>query len=57
MGNSICGRDIWRQRVPVFEGYRLPSTGSRWDKRWGSGRVKILIVFCAFQRGGYGKVF
>jgi hypothetical protein len=36
--NSICGRVVRRQRVPVFEGHRLPSTGSRWDIRWVSGR-------------------
>jgi hypothetical protein len=29
--NSISGRVVRRQRVPVFEGHRLPSTGSRWD--------------------------
>jgi hypothetical protein len=33
-GNSISGRVVRRQRVPVFEEHRLPSTGSRWDKRW-----------------------
>jgi hypothetical protein len=32
--NSCSGRVARRQRVPVFEGHRLPSTGSRWDKRW-----------------------
>jgi hypothetical protein len=30
-GNSISGRVVRRQRVPVFEGHRLPSTASRWD--------------------------
>jgi hypothetical protein len=38
--NSISGRVVRRQRVPVFEGHRLPSTGSRWDIRWVSGRGK-----------------
>jgi hypothetical protein len=33
-GNSISGRVVRRQMVPVFEEYRLPSIGSRWDKRW-----------------------
>jgi hypothetical protein len=33
-GNSIYDRVVRRQRVPVFEGHRLPSTASRWDKRW-----------------------
>jgi hypothetical protein len=32
-GNSICGRVVRRQRVPVFETHRLPLTGSRWDMR------------------------
>jgi hypothetical protein len=33
-GKSVSGRFVRRQRVPVFEEHRLPSTGSRWDKRW-----------------------
>jgi hypothetical protein len=32
-----------RQRVAVFEEHRLPSTGSRWDIRWVSGRGKSWI--------------
>jgi hypothetical protein len=36
--NSISGRYFRSQRLPVFEGQRLPSTGSRWDIRWVSGR-------------------
>jgi hypothetical protein len=32
-GNSISDRVVRRQRVPVFEGQRLPSTGSRRDIR------------------------
>jgi hypothetical protein len=40
-GNSISGRVVRRQRVPVFEGQRLPSTGSRWDIRWVSGRENL----------------
>jgi hypothetical protein len=32
-GNSICGRVVRRQRVPVFVSHRQPSIGSRWDKR------------------------
>jgi hypothetical protein len=54
-GNSISGRVVRRQRVPVFEGHRLPSTGSRWDIRWVSGRGKTWF-FC-IQRSGFGKVF
>jgi hypothetical protein len=37
-GNTISGRGVRRQRVSVFEGHRLPSTGSRWDMRCVSGR-------------------
>jgi hypothetical protein len=32
-GNSISDRVVRRQRVPVFEGHRLPSTASRREKR------------------------
>jgi hypothetical protein len=39
-GSSISGRVVRRQRVPVFEGQRLPSTASRWDIRWVSDREK-----------------
>jgi tRNA uridine 5-carbamoylmethylation protein Kti12 len=42
-GNSISGQVVRRQRVPVFEGHRLPSTGSRWDIRWVSGRGKNVV--------------
>jgi hypothetical protein len=38
--NSSSCRVFRRQRVPVFEGHRMPSTGSRWDIRWVSGRGK-----------------
>jgi hypothetical protein len=30
-GNTISGRVVRRQRVAVFQGHRLPSTGSRLD--------------------------
>jgi hypothetical protein len=46
-GNSISGRVVRRQRVPVFEGHRLPLTGSRWDIRWLSGRGETP-TFCVF---------
>jgi hypothetical protein len=39
-GNIIYGGIVRRQKVPVFERHRLPSTGSRWDVRWLSGRGK-----------------
>jgi hypothetical protein len=32
-GNSVSGRVVWRQRVPLFEGHRFPSTASRRDIR------------------------
>jgi hypothetical protein len=37
-GNSISGQVVRRHRVPVFEGHRSLSTGSRRDIRWVSGR-------------------
>jgi hypothetical protein len=42
-GNSISGLVVRCQRVPVFEGHRLPSTASRRDKRWVSCRGKTPI--------------
>jgi multisubunit Na+/H+ antiporter MnhE subunit len=49
-GNSISGRVVRRQRVPVFEGHRLPSTGSRWDIRWVSGGGKTrFFVYLAWR--------
>jgi hypothetical protein len=32
-GNSSSGRIVRRQRVPVFDEHRLPSTASQWDIR------------------------
>jgi hypothetical protein len=33
----------------VFEGHRLPSTGSRWDKRWVNSRGKTpIFVYLAW---------
>jgi hypothetical protein len=49
-GNSISGQVVRRQRVPVFEEPRLPSTGSRWDIRWVSGGGKTrFFVFLAWR--------
>jgi hypothetical protein len=45
--NSLSCRVFWLQRVPVFEGHRLPSTGSRWDIRWVSGRGKTIFLYLA----------
>jgi hypothetical protein len=50
-GNGISGRVVRRQRVPVFEGHRMPSTGSRWDIHWVNGRGKTWFLF-VFSRGG-----
>jgi hypothetical protein len=44
--NSLSCRVFWLQRVPVFEGHRMPSTGSRWDIRWvRGGRNSNFCVF------------
>jgi hypothetical protein len=49
-GNSISGRVVQRQRVPVFEEHRLPSTASRWAERWVSCRGKTpIFVFLAWR--------
>jgi hypothetical protein len=49
-GNSICGGVVRRQRVPVFEGHRLASSGSRWDTRWVSGGGKTwFFVYLAWR--------
>jgi hypothetical protein len=49
-GNSIFGRVDRRQRVPVFEEHRLPSTGSRWAERWVSCRGKTpIFVYLAWR--------
>jgi hypothetical protein len=47
-GNSISDRVVRRQRVPVFEGHRLPSTGSRRDIRQVSCRgITCIFVYLA----------
>jgi hypothetical protein len=50
-GNTICGMDFRRQRVPVFQRHRLPLTGSRWDIRWliGRGTKPNFCVFPVFS--------
>jgi hypothetical protein len=55
-GNSICGGVVRRQSVPVFEGHRLASTGSRWDIRWVSGGGKTWY-FRVFSVGVMEEVF
>jgi hypothetical protein len=48
--NSISDRVDRRQRVPVFEGHRLPSTASRRDKRWVNGRGRTpIFVYLAWR--------
>jgi hypothetical protein len=44
-GNTINGRIFLFQRVPEFEGHRMPLTGSRWDIRWLIGR-RTKPTFC-----------
>jgi hypothetical protein len=46
-GNNISGRVFRRHRVPEFERYRPPLTGSRWDIRWLIGR-RTKPTFCVF---------
>jgi hypothetical protein len=53
-GNTISGMVVRRQRVPVFEGHRLPSTGSRWDIRWVSVRVKTWFSVCDRDEDTFG---
>jgi hypothetical protein len=55
-GNSISGRVVRRQRVPVFDKHRLPSTGSEWDIRWVSGGDKLRF-FCVFSVAVMEKCF
>jgi hypothetical protein len=55
-GNSICGGVVRRQRVPVFEGHRLASSGSRWDIRWGERWWKN-VVFSVFSVAVMEKCF
>jgi hypothetical protein len=55
-GNSISGRVVRRQRVPVFEGHRLPSTASRWDDTMGELSWKNAD-FCVFSVSAMAKCF
>jgi hypothetical protein len=47
-GSTIFGRYFRRQKVPVFEGHRLPLIGRRWDIRWLIGR-RTNPTFCVFS--------
>jgi hypothetical protein len=46
-GTTISCRVVWRRIMPVFHWLSMPSTGSRWDIRWLSGRGKTP-TFCGF---------
>jgi hypothetical protein len=49
-GISISDGVVRRQRVRVFEGHRLPSTGSRWYTRWVSCRGNSpIFVYLAWR--------
>jgi hypothetical protein len=49
-GNSIPDRVVRRQRVPLCEGHRLPSTGSRRVERWVSCRGETpIFVYLAWR--------
>jgi hypothetical protein len=43
-GSIIYGQVVRRQRVPVFEGHRLPSTENRWDIHRVSDRGNTWMV-------------
>jgi hypothetical protein len=46
-GDTLSGRVVRRQAMPVPHGHRLPLTGSRWYIRWLIGRRK-KPTFCVF---------
>jgi hypothetical protein len=49
-GNSSSGRVVRRQRVPVFEEHRLPSTASRRNIRQVSCRgITCIFVYSAWR--------
>jgi hypothetical protein len=49
-GNSISRRVVRRQRVPVFEKHRLPSTASRRDIQQVSCRgITCILVYLAWR--------
>jgi hypothetical protein len=55
-GNSISGRVVRRQRVPVFEGHRLPSTASRLGHTIGELSWNNAY-FCVFSVAVMAKCF
>jgi hypothetical protein len=55
-GNSIFGRVVRRQRVPVFEGHRLPSTGKSIGQTVGELSWKNAD-FCVFSVAVTAKCF
>jgi hypothetical protein len=58
-GNTKSGRVFRRQRMLVFEWYRLPFTGSRWDIRWLIGRrtKPTFCVYLVFSKAVLEKCF
>jgi hypothetical protein len=49
-GNTISGRVVRRESVPVFAEHRLSSTGSRWAERQVSCREKTRnFVYLAWR--------
>jgi hypothetical protein len=49
-GNCNCDRVVRRQRVPVFEKHRLPSTASRRDIQQVSCRgITCILVYLAWR--------
>jgi hypothetical protein len=55
-GSSISGRFVRRHRVPVFEGHRLPSTGSSMRQTVGELSWKNAD-FCVFSVAVKEKCF
>jgi hypothetical protein len=55
-GNITSRRDVRRQRVPVFEKYRLPSTGSRRGHALGEQSLKNAD-FSVFRVAVMAKCF
>jgi hypothetical protein len=51
-GNITFGQASRHQRVPVFQGHRLPLTGSRWGIRWLISR-RTNQTFCIFPYLGW----
>jgi hypothetical protein len=55
-GNSISRLDVRRQRVPVFEKHRLPSTAGLWHMTIGEQSLNN-VYFCVFSVAIMAKCF